>query len=1235
MKRFRLFLTLVMLFCLTGVWADDTGLKLHFNFDGGSVKEAVSNGSIVGTLKNSAKVVKFGKYYALDLGSSNGYFDMGADAGKALAACDDYSVSMYYYINSSQTITDAGNFLFAFSTSNACSATAGVYSAYRVNVQRFATSTGGSGSEKGIQAGTASDKGCWVSVIFVQNGTTGTLYINGRKIGTESTTPASTLFAAKAPSCMWIGRSPFSNDVYLKNTKVADIRVYGKALTKAEVTRLAVAVDDIDNDYRHGTQGDLTSLNTLLAEAENLLKGNVSAYPAAAVSLLKDTYDMIKAKENETLSQYAIDDYKTTLQEAINSFKATSGFAFADTEEMPSYNTNRGFKHPGGLHTQADFDRVRAQIAAGTNEKVLKAYNILKNAEYAQSTAATYPVQTIIRGGGSGENYINAARGATIAYQNALRWKLEDNKACANHAVEVLNAWARTCKGVGGDSNYALGAGLYGYEFAQAAELMRDYEGWKAEDFKAFQQWMLDVWYSSSIGFLRGRNGTWENSSYKPGVGWGTDGDRPGHYWSNWGLCNALCLVSIGVLCDDVFIYNQGLSFVKYDLADLAGSCPNRKRTETDIWNNGLAEYIDNLIPNVAEYAGETGAYGKVGQMQESGRDQGHATMALGLAVDICQVAWNQGDDLYSYHDNRMAAGIEFTAAYNNAGKDDLPWVTYHYADCRTAWHNAWNQTVPNGGSRGQVRPYWARIIGHYEGVKGVKMPFAEMALEAMGIDGGPSGGSSGAYDHMGYTTLMCTYDKMAAENERPTLLTPKMIYKGETLEHNELGGISSTYKVDTNMGVPVGETVKLCPQLPEGATNTGKWQWNTGETTQDITVTTDKSYLYRVTYINENGVKSEQVFAIVSQGDASPYTMTCTIKSNGVQVGTNEATVYYGSSVDLTVGTRSGWGEGAWNTGVTGTTLHIPSVTSDCVIKGQYVSQNGLPQTMTFRIHTKSLQPQALVNNELVEDSVSFLGAKDDNYAFYAYVPSSLSNVKYEWNDGSTGKYMVIDALDACKDYTVHVTADGGLEETIKFSVLLPEESFGTVEDGKYAIYDSEHDVYLTNDVENGKPIFTACKAEAGKYDESQVWTVAGKVSSGVTKYTFTSLVGDLKCLDAANVMKARSFSAYYLKKLVGSDKLAISTAKTNYWTVDDELNFEPKGAAEAKKFPFVLVPITDDMISTGVSIVDSDNGDEVVKTEYYTISGAKTNGKTTGVNLVKYTLRSGKTVTKKVVVK
>ncbi len=159
--------------------------------------------------------------------------------------------------------------------------------------------------------------------------------------------------------------------------------------------------------------------------------------------------------------------------------------------------SDRGFIHPGGLYTQADFDRVKAQLAA-KNLTVAKAWSILRTAEYAQSNVQTNPVETIVRGGGSGENYMNAARGAAMAYQNALRWKIAGTTAHARAAIRILMAWCNTTKEISGNSDQCLAVGIYGYQFAQAAELMRDYEGWNQEDFEKFQLLKAD-WHSLSL----------------------------------------------------------------------------------------------------------------------------------------------------------------------------------------------------------------------------------------------------------------------------------------------------------------------------------------------------------------------------------------------------------------------------------------------------------------------------------------------------------------------------------------------------------------------------------------------------------------------------------------------------------------------------------------------------------------------------------------------------------------
>ena len=1232
MKRFRLLLMFVALLNALGIWAEEANLKLHFNFEnatGNAVPEAVSGGTLKGTLQNNAKVEKMGKYHVLNLGSANGYFDMGAGAGKVIAGCTNFTISMYYYVNANQDISGLGNFLFTFSTQETCSSDAGCYYFYALNSQRFAASQAGYGSESSVNANVVSAKGHWVSVVYVLDGSNGTLYVDGQKMLTAPMPKGNETFSNTAPVYNWIGRSPFAGDAYLANTKVADIRIYDKALTGGEVTRLALTADDYDNEFRHGTQGDLTKLNTTLEEASTIIKGDISIYTADAVAILSDTYEFIKAKsEKETLSQFMIDEYVEVLKTTIQNVKATEGLVFTDTELMPAYDSNRGFRHPGGLHTNADFERIKAQLAAG-NEKVTKAYNILKNAEFAQPTCATWPVETIIRGGSSGQNYINAARGATIAYQNALRWKIEGNEACAKHAVDVLMAWANICKGIGGDSNFALAGGLYGYEFAQAAELMRDYEGWKAKDFETFKRWMLDLWYPTIMRFQRSRNDTWRNWRYDASHG----GQRPGHYWSNWGLCNTLALMSVGILCDDVFIYNQAMSYYKYDQAELAKAnypwpwAP--ENTETDKYNGGLNEYIDNLVPHVAEYAGETGAYGKVGQMQETGRDQGHAQMAAGLAVDICQTAWNQGDDLYSYHDNRIAAGLEFQAAYNFDGREDLPWANYHYTDCHSAWHQAWVQEGPNGGSRGEIRPYWARVIGHYEGVKGVKMPFSEIALEKMGIDGGPTGAVSGPYDHMGYSVLTCTYDGIADEQHRPTLLTPRMEYDGKIIDHNELGGLENNYIINVNTALPKGKTVKLMPQLPEGVVDTGKWNWNTGETTKDITVTTDKSFIYRAIYTNENGIKSEQMFSIAVNADCTPTTVSSSIYSNDTWVGTTEATVPCGSNVTLNVAGASGWGDGKWSTGQTGTSITLSSLISDKEIKGQFINQGGLAQTITFRIHVKGLQPCALLNNRLVTDSLSLTANSNDALVLYAKVPSTIVNAKYEWSNGCTSKYLDLGEGLKSGDYTLRVTGEG-FDESMTFHVLVIDEKFVNLSAGNYAIHDWENDTYLTYEEGMTMPKFESLKGEIDKYDNTQVWKVEPKVSSAYVKYNFISLVGGSTPYLNATKMQAKAYQPFYIRGLIGSNHVAIRTLKKEeYWKVSEQGELNTKGQSGLSVFPFEFIPVKEGQITNGIQdIMDDMNAENV---EYFTVAGVKTDAKAPGVYLKKYTTRSGKVVTKK----
>lgn len=845
-----------------------------------------------------------------------------------------------------------------------------------------------------------------------------------------------------------------------------------------------------------------------------------------------------------------------------------------------SYNTNRGFVHPGGLHTQEDFDRIKDLLAKG-DPTITAAVKVLTQAAYAQSTAGTSPVQTIVRGGGKGENYINAARGATIAYQNALVWKITGNKANASHAINVLMQWANTTKGIGGDSNYALAAGLYGYQFAQAAELLRDYEGWAPERFEQFRQWMLQVWYPSAMGFLRGRNGTWENAS----KWW----QAPGHYWSNWGLCNALCVMSIGVLCDDVFIYNQGLSYIKYDQV---GTFTD-PRTANPILNDGLTEFMGNLVVTVTNTPAnlKASSYGTIGQMQESGRDIGHATMAAGLAIDIAHMAWNQGDDLFSFMDNRLAAGIEFVAAQTQ-NIEGLPWTNYKYGSGGIYYtdNRCWTMTGPALGN--QIRPYWGTVIGHYQGVLGKDMPYSEMAYANLiknGPDGGGQGSTSGGYDHLGYSVLMNYRDHKATAEEVPTLLAPKMVVGNDTLSHNELGGLVNTFKTNNNTGVTKGTVIKLLPQLRDGSEDSGQWQWNTGETTRNLTVTANESYVYRVCYTNKHGVKSYLCFSIAVQGDCEPTPVEVSANYNGV-TATDSITIFYDDAITLKAASKDGFGSIAWSTGATSSNITVKNLRKDTLFTVAFKNQGGAISYDTIRVHLKYFRPQMTVNGKLKVDTVQCLCQPGDKVAFAPYVPSTFKDIRFQWSSGSTERSVTYNDIQTTIVDTLVYTLFGK-SYTVCYVAYLSDTLDSAIPEGYYLIRDRFHDTYLTNNTVEGLPYanatFTAKKE--GDALQQQAWKVTNENVDGPC-YDLQNLA-DQRYLALTMRMTASTRTPYYFRKATGTQWYHLRNKRPCYFTINDDGTVDHTTYYVPTNFPVELIPYT---LPAGIHDIHADKASD-----------------------------------------
>ena len=139
---------------------------------------------------------------------------------------------------------------------------------------------------------------------------------------------------------------------------------------------------------------------------------------------------------------------------------------------------------------------------------------------------------------------------------------------------------------------------------------------------------------------------------------------------------------------------------------------------DTAMYQAAIDYYLhanDNgALPN---YVSETG------QCQETGRDQSHAQLGLGAMCEICEMAWEQGNELWGALENRLMKGIEYTAKYNLGY--EVPFETW--TDC-TGLYNDW--TEPGSMGRGRLWQIYQMPYNHYVKRKGLKMPYTKKVLD-------------------------------------------------------------------------------------------------------------------------------------------------------------------------------------------------------------------------------------------------------------------------------------------------------------------------------------------------------------------------------------------------------------------------------------------------------------------------------------------------------------------------
>lgn len=394
--------------------------------------------------------------------------------------------------------------------------------------------------------------------------------------------------------------------------------------------------------------------------------------------------------------------------------EANDGAAAPTPSPTTPTPASTAFVHPGLLHTEAGFTRMAQKVQAGA-QPWLSGWNaLLAPSDYTSLSTVPNPQVIVVRGGTATidgvdypQNFGTMILDMQRAYMLALRWKVSGDTRYADHAVRFLDAWSGTMTVLTGNADRFIAAGLYGYQWANTAEIMRSYPGWSATGLARCQRWLLDVFYPLSHDFLLNHNGS-----------------NITNYWASWDLLTTCGVLAIGVFCDRRDIYDEAIAYFK-----------------TGRGNGAAAHLVYRLHP------------GLLGQFMESGRDQGHSTLSVGCVASLCEMAWNQGDDLYGHDNNRVLSGVEYVAASNLADAAGnypaLPFSTYI--------NRQGTMTAVSTSGRPHLRPAWEGLYNHYVNRKGLSAPY----VTAMAAKLRPE--TRGGGDDPSFGTLTHTLDPIAA----------------------------------------------------------------------------------------------------------------------------------------------------------------------------------------------------------------------------------------------------------------------------------------------------------------------------------------------------------------------------------------------------------------------------------------------------------------------------------------
>ncbi len=318
------------------------------------------------------------------------------------------------------------------------------------------------------------------------------------------------------------------------------------------------------------------------------------------------------------------------------------------------------FRHPGALNTLPELQKIRDRIASG-EEPWKSAFQQLQASPYARRDYTARPVTVFTKG----NTEANEIRDAVAAYTQALLWVFTNEEWHAEKAAQLIDAWSGTSTSFVG-LNWYLDPAWTAAPLVEAAEILR----------ATYPQWqgaprLARVFNDLFLPILHNRMAL---------------GNR------EFAVCNAL--VAIGVFNDDPAAFYEGIDhWLSYVPSYFYVTEDGAQARKTDYWAispsdafltkldagrtpAGWTSWIDLakevksqgddktwVAKSADELWKHPGTYLPGYTPETGGRDLAHTESAFVSAVNVAEIAWNQGIDLYSVSAHRLAVFMETMAA--------------------------------------------------------------------------------------------------------------------------------------------------------------------------------------------------------------------------------------------------------------------------------------------------------------------------------------------------------------------------------------------------------------------------------------------------------------------------------------------------------------------------------------------------------------------------------------------